>query len=136
MRTAALLWAIAVVLSAVAISLPTANAQVERDPSSPADERFLVFTNGDPDVSAAVRSAVERHGGRVADEARVTPELVLFVVSVPQAAAAEIAAIAGVREAVPEIVPSPLGGADPGDRGDADTSPSTCGDADGATHGP
>ena len=135
MRIAVLLWAVGIMLAAVAVLLPTANAQGEGVPSSPGGERFLVFTNGDPVVGAAVRSAAQGHGGHVADQVRVAPDLAMIVVSIPQSAATDLAAIAGVREVVREIAPTPSGGVLPSEAGDVDTVPSACGSQDDAGQG-
>jgi hypothetical protein len=70
-------------------------------------ERFLVFTDGDPGVGAAVRDRVQRRGGRVVDEVHVGPDLALLVVLIPRVTATELAGISGVREVVPDFLPSP-----------------------------
>jgi len=90
-------------LLALGFGLPDQSARAQ-DPGPPG--RFLVFTNGDPAVNAAVKARVQQRGGRPLDEIRVAPGLGLVVAEVPAAVAAELAGIPGVREVSPDIPPT------------------------------
>ncbi|HZO25515.1 MAG TPA: hypothetical protein VFH48_05920 [Chloroflexota bacterium] len=74
--------------------------------------RFLVFTDADPVTTDAVRDVVARHGGLIADEVHVSPDLVMLVVRVPPEARAELERLPGVREVAPDVAPSPADGAE------------------------
>jgi hypothetical protein len=73
-------------------------------------ERFLVFTNGDPAVTDAVRALTDRRGGSITGEVRVAPDLMMLIVSVPPTALTELENLPGVREVAPDVAPSPSGG--------------------------
>lgn len=74
---------------------------------SVAPERFLVFTDGTPAATDAVRASVDRHGGAVVSEVRVAPDLAMLVVSVSPDARIDLERLPGVREVAPDVAPSP-----------------------------
>jgi len=72
-------------------------------------ERFLVFTDGDPAVTDAVRAVTDRQGGLIVGEVRVAPDLMMLIVSVPPSAVTELENLPGVGEVAPDVAPSPAG---------------------------
>ena len=99
------------ILVALTILVPAVPAPVSAvEPAPPGrlnPGRLLVFTDGAPGARAAVQREVARQGGRISDEVRVRPDLALFAVQTPGAAAA-LAGLAGVREVAPDLPPTPM----------------------------
>lgn len=96
---------VAGILALLTVGLGLENHRVSAQPAGPPG-RFLVFTDGDPAVNAAVRNRAQQRGGRPVDEIRVAPGLGLVVAEVPGAVVAELAGIPGVREVSPDQPPS------------------------------